>query len=180
MKDDGTYVFTADSTTITPEKHLIAGGAWLPQISAAISGSDENHNVTIDMNGNKLTVDTTTDTHTTGIAAVGKGAVNINNAGAMSVSATSTTNGQTGALFVNAGGTINIHNASADNVLTLRANSAAPANAAVIKSMNGVSGVMSAITVDGLVDILADKSNASGANKKSVPVFQPERKQKSG
>lgn len=165
LKDDGTYVFTAGSTTITPEKHLIAGGAWLQQISAAISGSDENHNVTIDMNGNKLTVDTTTDTHTTGIAAVGKGAVNINNAGAMSVSATSTTNGQTGALFVNAGGTINIHNAGADNVLTLRANSAAPTNAAVIKSMNGVSGVMSAITVDGLVDILADKSNASGANE---------------
>ena len=165
LKDDGTYVFTAGSTTITPEKHLIAGGAWLPQISAAISGSDENHNVTIDMNGNKLTVDITTDTHTTGIAAVGKGAVNINNAGAMAISATSTTNGQTGALFVNAGGTINIHNAGADNVLTLRANSAAPANAAVIKSMNGVSGVMSAITVDGLVDILADKSNASGANE---------------
>ena len=165
LKDDGTYVFTADSTTITPEKHLIAGGAWLPQISAAISGSDENHNVTIDMNGNKLTVDTATDTHTTGIAAVGKGVVNINNAGAMAISAASTTNGQTGALFVNAGGTINIHNAGADNVLTLRANSAAPANAAVIKSMNGVSGVMSAITVDGLVDILADKSNASGANE---------------
>ena len=165
LKDDGTYVFTAGSTTITPEKHLIAGGAWLPQISAAISGSDENHNVTINMNGNKLTVDTTTDTHTTGIAAVGKGVVNINNAGAMAISAASTTNGQTGALFVNAGGTINIHNAGADNVLTLRANSAAPANAAVIKSMNGVSGVMSAITVDGLVDILADKSNASGANE---------------
>ena len=165
LKDDGTYVFTADSTTITPEKHLIAGGAWLPQISAAISGSDENHNVTIDMNGNKLTVDTTTDTHTTGIAAVGKSVVNINNAGAMAINATSTTNGQTGALFVNAGGTINIHNAGADNVLTLRASSAAPANAAVIKSMNGVSGVMSAITVDGLVDILADKSNASGANE---------------
>ena len=165
LKDDGTYVFTADSTTITPEKHLIAGGAWLPQISAAISGSDENHNVTIDMNGNKLTVDTTTDTHTTGIAAVGKGVVNINNAGAMAINATSTTNGQTGALFVNAGGTINIHNTGADNVLTLRASSAAPANAAVIKSMNGVSGVMSAITVDGLVDILADKSNASGANE---------------
>lgn len=165
LKDDGTYVFTADSTTITPEKHLIAGGAWLPQISAAISGSDENHNVTIDMNGNKLTVDTKTDTHTTGIAAVGKGVVNINNTGAMAINATSTTNGQTGALFVNAGGTINIHNAGADNVLTLRASSAAPANAAVIKSMNGVSGVMSAITVDGLVDILADKSNASGANE---------------
>lgn len=165
LKDDGTYVFTADSTTITPEKHLIAGGAWLPQIGAAISGSNENHNVTIEMNGNKLTVDTTTDTHTTGIAAIGKGVVNINNAGAMSVSAASTRNGQTGALFVNAGGTINIHNAGADNVLTLRANSAAPANAAVIKSMNGVSGVMSTITVDGLVDILADKSNASGANE---------------
>lgn len=165
LKDDGTYVFTADSTTITPEKHLIAGGAYVPQISAAISGSDETHNVTMDMNGNKLTVDTTTDTHTTGIAAIGKGVVNINNAGAMSISATSTGNGQTGALFVNAGGTINIHNAGADNVLTLRANSAAPANAAVIKSMNGVSGVMSTITVDGLVDILAEKSGGSGANE---------------
>ncbi len=165
LKDDGTYVFTADSTTITPEKHLIAGGAWLPQIGAAISGSDEKHNVTMDMNGNKLTVDTTTDTHTTGIAAIGKGVVNINNAGAMSVSATSTKGGQTGALFVNAGGTINIHNAGADNVLTLRAKSTAPANAAVIKSMNGVNGVMSAITVDGLVDVVADKSSASGANE---------------
>lgn len=165
LKDDGTYVFTADSTTITPEKHLIAGGAWLPQISAAISGSDETHNVTMDMNGNKLTVDTTTDTHTTGIAAIGKGVVNINNAGAMSVSATSTKGGQTGALFVNAGGTINIHNAGADHVLTLRAKSTAPGNAAVIKSMNGVSGVMSSITVDGLVDVVADKSNASGANE---------------
>ena len=165
LKDDGTYVFTADSTTITPEKHLIAGGAYVPQISAAISGSDETHNVTMDMNGNKLTVDTTTDTHTTGIAAIGKGVVNINNAGAMSVSATSTKGGQTGALFVNAGGTINIHNAGADNVLTLRAKSTAPANAAVIKSMNGVSGVMSSITVDGLLDVVADKSNASGANE---------------
>lgn len=165
LKDEDTYVFTADSTTITPEKHLIAGGAWLPQISAAISGSDEKHNVTMDMNGNKLTVDTTTDTHTTGIAAIGKGVVNIDHAGAMSVSATSTKNGQTGALFVNAGGTINIHNAGADHVLTLRAKSTAPANAAVIKSMNGVSGVMSAITVDGLVDILAEKSGGSGANE---------------
>lgn len=165
LKDDGTYVFTADSTTITPEKHLIAGGAYVPQIGAAISGSDETHNVTMDMNGNKLTVDTTTDTHTTGIAAIGKGVVNINNAGAMSVSATSTKGGQTGALFVNAGGTINIHNAGADNVLTLRAKSTAPTNAAVIKSMNGVSGVMSSITVDGLVDVVADKSNASGANE---------------
>ena len=165
LKDDGTYVFTADSTTITPEKHLIAGGAWLPQISAAISGSDETHNVTMDMNGNKLTVDTTTDTHTTGIVAIGKGVVNINNAGAMSVTATSTKGGQTGALFVNAGGTIQIHNAGADNVLTLRAKSTAPASAAVIKSMNGVSGVMSSITVDGLVDILAEKSGGSGANE---------------
>ena len=165
LKDDGTYVFTAGSTTITPEKHLIAGGAYVPQISAAISGSDEKHNVTMDMNGNKLTVDTTTDTHTTGIAAIGKGVVNIKNAGAMSVSATSTKGGQTGALFVNGGGTIQIHNAGADNALTLRAKSTAPGNAAVIKSMNGVSGVMSSITVDGLVDILADKSGASGANE---------------
>ena len=165
LKGDGTYVFTAGSTTITPEKHLITGGGWLPPISAAISGSDEKHNVTMDMNGNKLTVDTITDTHTTGIAAIGKGVVNIKNAGAMSVSATSTKGGQTAALFVNSGGTIHIHNAGADNVLTLRAKSTRPGNAAVIKSMNGVNGVMSTITVDGLVDIVADKSDASGANE---------------
>ena len=165
LKDDGTYVFTADSTTITPEKHLVAGGAWVPQIGAAISGSDENHNVTMDMNGNKLTVDTTTDTHTTGIAAIDKGVVNINHAGAMSISAESTKGGQTGALFVNAGGAIHIHNAGDNNVLTLRAKSTSPANAAVIKSMNGVNGVMSSITVDGLVDILAEKSGGSGANE---------------
>lgn len=165
LKGDGTYVFTAGSTTVTPEKHLITGGGWLPPISAAISGSDEKHNVTMDMNGNKLTVDTITDTHTTGIAAIGKGVVNIKNAGAMSVSATSTKGGQTAALFVNSGGTIHIHNAGADNVLTLRAKSTRPGNAAVIKSMNGVSGVMSAITVDGLVDILAEKSGGSGANE---------------
>ena len=165
LKGDGTYVFTAGSTTITPEKHLITGGGWLPPISAAISGSDEKHNVTMDMNGNKLTVDTTTDTHTTGIAAIGKGVVNIKNAGAMSVSATSTKGGQTAALFVNSGGTIHIHNAGADNVLTLRAKSTRPGNTAVIKSMNGVNGVMSTITVDGLVDIVADKSDASGANE---------------
>ena len=66
---------------------------------------------------------------------------------------------------MNAGGTINIHNTGADNVLTLRAKSTDPANTAVIKSMNGVSGVMSAITVDGLVDILAEKSGGSGANE---------------
>ena len=165
LKGNGTYVFTAGSTTITPEKHLITGGGWLPPISAAISGSDEKHNVTMDMNGNKLTVDTITDTHTTGIAAIGKGVVNIKNAGAMSVSATSTKGGQTAALFVNSGGTIHIHNAGADNVLTLRAKSTRPGNAAVIKSMNGVNGVMSTITVDGLVDIVADKSDASGANE---------------
>ncbi len=165
LKDDGTYVFTADSTTITPEKHLIAGGACFGDISAAISSSDENHHVTMDMNGNKLTVGTTTDAYTTGIAAIGKGVVNINNAGAMSISATSTKVGYTGALFVNAGGTIHIHNAGADNVLTLRANSTSPELTAAITSMNCVGGAMSTITVDGLVDILADKSNASGANE---------------
>ena len=165
LKDDGTYVFTADSTTITPEKHLIAGGACFGDISAAISSSDENHHVTMDMNGNKLTVGTTTDAYTTGIAAIGKGVVNINNAGAMSISATSTKVGYTGALFVNAGGTIHIHNAGADNVLTLRANSTSPELTAAITSMNCVGGAMSTITVDGLVDIVADKSNASGANE---------------
>ena len=165
LKDDGSYVFTENATIITPEKHLIALGAWMPMASAAISGADADHNVTIDMKGNKLTIDTTTDTHTTGIAAIGDGVVEVNDAGSISINAESTKSGQTAALYVNGGGTIKIHNDGDDNVLTLRAKSMQPANAAVIKATNGKGGVMSSVTIDGLVDILADKSEASGANE---------------
>ncbi len=165
LKADGSYVFTKDSTTITPEKYLISGGSYLPNISAAVSGADASHNVTIDMKGHGLTVNTKTDTHTTGITAIGDGVVEVNNAGAMSVTAESTGGGQTAALFANAGGTVKIHNAGTNNVLTLRAKGTNPANVAVIKTMNGVATGMSSIVVDGLVDVLADKGTTPGANE---------------
>ncbi len=170
---DGTYVFGKDKTSIETGKYLIKGGANLnTTISAAISGADADHNVSIDLKGHQLTVDTTSNTHTTGITAIGAtvgnaGTVEINNAGAMSVTATSTGSGQTAALFANGGGTVQIHNAGADNVLTLRASGNRAANVAVVKTMNGLSGAMSSITVDGLVDILADAESATskGANE---------------
>ena len=165
---DGTYVFGKDKTTIETGKYLIAGGAYLPaSISAAISGADADHNVSIDLKGHQLTVDTSSTTNTTGITAVGAtvgnaGSVEINNAGAMSVTATSTGTGQTAALFANGGGTVQIHNAGEDNVLTLRAAGKRASYVAVVKSMNGLDGAMSSITVDGLVDILADAASPSG------------------
>ncbi len=162
---DGTYVFTKDSTTITPEQHMIVinkGWGGTPvNGSAAISGADADHSVTIDLKGHDLTVNTETSVTTTGITAIGDGVVEINNAGTMSVSADATGTAQAAALFVNLGGTVNIHNEG--KLLTLRATGKNPANVAVIKTMNGVSGKMSSITVDGLVDVLADGTTANEA-----------------
>ncbi|WP_371366974.1 hypothetical protein SRRS_11180 [Sporomusa rhizae] len=166
---DGRYAFTKGSTTITAGKQLIAGGPWLGQISAAISGG--SNPVHIDLNGHALTVKTTTDTSTTGISAIGQnGRVELNDAGAVTVRVESTQGGQSAALFVNGGGEIAIHNGgdNADKkVLTLRADTTAKAGGAVIKSMNGAAGVESKITIDGLVDVLADgdMSDGKGANE---------------
>ena len=162
---DGThdYTFTKPATTITAEKTLIAGGPWIPKISAAVSGGD-NHNAYLHMNGNNLTVNTTSDTHTTGITAIGKGIVDLEDAGKVSVSAESTGSGQTAAIFVNGGGTVRVHNGTGDldsKVLTLRAKGKNMANVAVIKAMNGVAGTQSSIVIDGLVDVLADGKNGS-------------------
>ena len=167
---EGKYVFSADQTTINTEKHLIAGGPWLTQISNAISGADAEHSVVIDMKGNRLDIQTISDTHTTGIAAIGEGKVEINNAGAMSVRAESTGKGQTAALFANGGGTILIHNGGEDlenKVLTIRADTTHAANGALVKTMNGKNGVESRIVIDGLVDVLADgdMSDGKGANE---------------
>lgn len=163
--EEGThdYTFTKPDTTITAEKTLIAGGPWIPKISAAVSGGD-NHNAYLHMNGNNLTVNTTSDTHTTGITAIGKGIVDLEDAGKVSVSAESTGGGQTAAIFVNGGGTVRVHNGTGDldsKVLTLRAKGKNRYNVAVIKAMNGAAGTQSSIAIDGLVDVLADGKNGS-------------------
>lgn len=163
--EEGThdYTFTKPDTTITVEKTLIAGGPWIRKISAAVSGGD-NHDAYLQMNGNNLTVNTTSDTHTTGITAIGKGVVDLEDAGKVSVSAESTGGGKTAAIFVNGGGTVKVHNGTGDldsKVLTLRAKGKNMANVAVIKAMNGIADAQSSIAIDGLVDVLADGKNGS-------------------
>ena len=158
------YSFTKPVTTITVGKTLIGGGAWMPQISAAISGGGEGHEADINLHGNNLNVNTTSNTHTTGITAIGKGIVDVADAGKISVKAESTIGGQTAAIFVNNGGTVRIHNGGSnaeDKVLTLRAKGVNSANVSVIKAMNGMDGVQSAVAIDGLVDVLADGNNGS-------------------
>ena len=170
-KVDGKYVFTKDST-ITTGKDLIKGGAWMSNISAAVSSANKGKTLDVDLNGRNLTIKTVTDVSTTGITAIGKDSkVNIKNAGAISIDAESTGGGQTATLFVNGGGAIHIENGGSDienKVLKVRANGNAKTNVAVIKSMNGVGGVESNITIDGLVDVLADgndAANGKGANE---------------
>ena len=170
-KVDGKYVFTKDST-ITTGKDLIKGGAWMSNISAAVSSANKGKTLDVDLNGRNLTIKTVTDVSTTGITAIGKDSkVNIKNAGAISIDAESTNYGQTATLFVNGGGAIHIENGGSDienKVLKVRANGNAKTNVAVIKSMNGVGGVESNITIDGLVDVLADgndAANGKGANE---------------
>jgi hypothetical protein len=63
---------------------------------------------------------------------------------------------------------ITIHNGhDSAGTLTLRAGSSNPRNVAVVKTMNGADGVTSSITIDGLVDILADAKaeDGHGANE---------------
>lgn len=165
--EEGTpdYTFTKSATTITAEKTLIAmrNGPFMSKVSAAVSGGD-GHDAYLHLNGNDLTVHTVTDTNTTGITAIGKGIVDLEDAGKVSVSAESTGGGQTAAIFVNGGGTVRVHNGTGDldsKVLTLRAKGKNRFNVAVIKAMNGAAGTQSSIAIDGLVDVLADGKNGS-------------------
>ena len=158
---NGLYSFTKSESTITTDGASIPGGPWMGSIMAAISGSSKEKSATLDLNGNKLTVDTDYNA-TVGIAGIGSGKVEINNAGAMSV------NGQRAALYANGGGTITIHNGhDSAGTLTLRAGGSNPSSVAVVKTMNGADGVTSSITIDGLVDILADAKaeDGHGANE---------------
>lgn len=156
-----TYNFIKNETTITAENSTVSGGPWVGRVGSAVAGIDDT--TTLDMHGHTLTVRAANAGHSTGITAIGtRGKVEINNAGAMDISASGT--GQTAALFVNGGGQIAIHNGDSDKaVLRLRANASNKANGAVIKSMNGVANAASQITIDGLVDVVADGQNSNEA-----------------
>lgn len=157
------YSFTKKTTNLTVDNHTIPGGPWIAAIGAAISGA-AGTNTQINLNGNSMNVTGIANSHSTGIAAIDDGVVEIHNAGAMNVTANGT--GQTAALFANGGGQLTIHNGDGDlekKVLTARASASYKNNGAVIKTMNGKKGVTSKITIDGLVDVLADGVNSNEA-----------------
>lgn len=157
------YSFTKKTTNLTVDNHTIPGGPWIAAIGAAISGA-AGTNTQINLNGNSMNVTGIANSHSTGIAAIANGVVEIHNAGAMNVTANG--GGQTAALFANGGGQLTIHNGDGDlekKVLTARASASYKNNGAVIKTMNGKNGVTSKITIDGLVDVLADGVNSNEA-----------------
>lgn len=157
------YSFTKKTTNLTVDNHTIPGGPWIAAIGAAISGA-AGTNTQIDLNGKSIEVNAANKGHSTGIAAIDDGVVEINNAGSINVTANGT--GQTAALFANGGGQLTIHNGDGDlekKVLTARASASYKNNGAVIKTMNGKNGVTSKITIDGLVDVLADGVNSNEA-----------------
>lgn len=165
---------TTDSTvtSVTATDNMIAGGQWLPNIGAAVSASGNNTVLNMNLGKNALTVNGYGSSHSTGIAAIDKGVVNINNPGAMSVTAESTGGGQTAALFVNSGGKIFVHNANTSGSttlekqkLTLTGTTTNSTNGAVVKAMNGVNGTRSYIKIDGLVDINADTTDGVGMSE---------------
>lgn len=165
---------TTDSTvtSVTATDNMIAGGQWLPNIGAAVSASGNNTVLNMNLGGNTLTVNGYGSSHSTGIAAIDKGVVNINNPGAMSVAAESTGGGQTAALFVNSGGKIFVHNANTsgsktleEQKLNLTGSTTNSTNGAVVKAMNGVNGTRSYIKIDGLVDINADTNDGVGMSE---------------
>ena len=165
---------TTDSTvtSVTATDNMIAGGQWLPNIGAAVSASGNNTVLNMNLGKNALTVNGYGSSHSTGIAAIDKGVVNINRPGAMSVAAESTGGGQTAALFVNSGGKIFVKNASTsggktleEQKLNLTGSTTNSTNGAVVKAMNGVNGTRSYIKIDGLVDINADTTDGVGMSE---------------
>ena len=155
----------AENVNVKVSNNLIAGGPWLPNIGAAVSASEEGTELSIDMGDNVLSIIGNNDGHSTGIAAINKGKVEITSTGDLSVYAESTNGnkGQTAALFVNGGGQIFIHNG--DNVLTLGGKTGNSTNGAVVKAMNGAKDTRSYIKIDGLVDINAKTDNGVGMSE---------------
>ena len=170
-KGDGDYVFTKNTTITATTSDPVPGGPWVGQVDAAISNANPGTALNIDLREKNLTINTAYDTTAAGLAATDKGAkLNIKNAGAISIHAKNTGSQYAPGLFVNGGGEIHIENGG-DNlenkVLTLRSSGKKEASIAVIKAMNGVSDAQSNITIDGLVDILADGTypDGKGANE---------------
>ena len=155
----------SENVNVEVSNNLIAGGPWLPNIGAAVSASEERTELSIDMGDNALSIIGNNDGHSTGIAAINKGKVEITSTGDLSVYAESTNGnkGQTAALFVNGGGQIFIHNG--DNVLTLGGKTGNSTNGAVVKAMNGAKDTRSYIKIDGLVDINAKTDNGVGMSE---------------
>ena len=130
--------------------------------------------VNMDMNGKKLTMNIRYDNgNGAAISAIGGpsgaknkengGRVEIHNAGPMDINMKSEV--YSIAMFVDRGGKILVHNGGGDEeskIIKLRASTKAKKKSAVIKSMNGAGAALtrnkteSEITIDGLVDILAD------------------------
>lgn len=173
--DNGEYTFTKGSNTITGNNHAIAGGAWLGNVTAAVSGG-QGTNTIIHANRNKLQISEDGSqgrNGTTGISAIGLGEakpeklgkVIIKDAGNMTI--TTRGNGVTAGLFANSSGEIYIDNAGKDAngndyVLKIDSKSKAKASGVGIKTMNGMKGT-SKITVTGLVDVVADgKADENG------------------
>ena len=173
--DNGEYTFTKGSNTITGNNHAIAGGAWLGNVTAAVSGG-QGTNTIIHANRNKLQISEDGSqgrNGTTGISAIGLGEakpeklgkVIIKDAGNMTI--TTRGKGVTAGLFANSSGEIYIDNAGKDAngndyVLKIDSKSKAKASGVGIKTMNGAKGT-SKITVTGLVDVVADgKADENG------------------
>ena len=166
-KGDGDYVFTKDTTITTDGSETIHGGPYTPDIAPAISNTNPAQPLNIDMNGKKLTLNVAaSDKTVAGIAATKKDAkVNIQNAGAISITGKNTGSLYSPTLFANGGGSIHIENGGENlenKVLTLRSVGKKEASPAVVKTMNGLDGAESNITIDGLVDLLADGTYPDG------------------
>ena len=165
-RSDGQYIFTKDTTIRTDDTETVSGGPWAAPTSPAISNVNTGRALDIDLNGKKLNIEHRGNTTVVGINAIGKDSqVNVKNPGAITISGTNTDNLYAPTLYVNGGGSIHIQNGGdnlEDKVLTLRTVGKKEASPAVIKSMNGASGVESSITIDGLVDLLADGTYPGG------------------
>jgi hypothetical protein len=150
---DGVYEFVKEETTITVANNTITGGPWVNAgVGAAVSAVGEGNKTEINLNGNKLNVNAThSSNHSTSISAINKGVVEINNPGDIALDATGS--GMTGAVFANGGGEVHIHNGDGGIVIA-RASASNADNGAVIKTMNGASGIESKIIIDGMVDVI--------------------------
>ena len=155
-RDDGSYVFTKDKTTITTSGKQISDGGYGGKTYAAISNTNTTKPLQIDMAGHDLAVRINKNDHATGIGATGKDStVVINNAGNMDIESVSTAGKNSAALFAAGGGKISIQ-AHEGKTLKLRARSDNAAKAAVVKAINSRHGVQSSIDINGAVDIEAD------------------------